>query len=126
MSRSGCRRLRPRNRKAPSDDQFAHDLTSGPPSSFHVTLRRPEKLKNAPGYASLPACSWQKTYFFSISPFAESTLEALRTQGFSSARDLFLFNKFLAESTLEAMRTQGFSSARDLFLFNKSLAESTL
>src|SRR5262245_57320584 len=68
MSRSGCRRLRPRNRKAPSHDQFAHDLTSGPPRSFHVALRPPEKMKNAPGYASLPACSRQETYFFSISP----------------------------------------------------------
>jgi hypothetical protein len=33
-----------------------------------------------PGYASLPACSWQKDRFLFNEPLAESRLEAMRTQ----------------------------------------------
>jgi hypothetical protein len=34
-----------------------------------------------PGYASLPACYRQVTYFLSIRHIDNSTLEAMRTQG---------------------------------------------
>ena len=49
---------------------------------IHVAMRRPETMKIAPGYASLPAC------FASINGQLKKprTLEAMRTQGFSEEK----------------------------------------
>jgi hypothetical protein len=41
-------------------------------------------MKINPGYASLPACYRQVTYFLSIRLIDNSTLEAMRTQGLSA------------------------------------------